>query len=166
MTAYATYLVSLLICITISTYCPERISALTMAQVDSSMREEPKPLLILLSTDWCRYCRMQKDQLRKNKEFQEALSRFYFVEFNAESEESVCFRGKTWPYTPTGESTGIHTLAVELSGGQEAAYPAWVLLDKDYQPLFRYNGILGPERLKVLLTAMETISNKPVADFP
>ena len=146
--------------IMISTYCPAQTSALTMAQADSCMQKEPKPLLVLLSTDWCRYCRMQKNQLQKNKDFQSALSQFYFVEFNAEYQETIPFRGQSWPYKPTGESVGMHTLAEELAGGKEVAYPAWVLLDKEYQPVFRYNGVLAPEQLNVLLQAIETI-NRP-----
>jgi len=157
MTAYATYIVALLTAIGVmtGTYCPAQIRSLTIEQADSSMQREPKPLLILLSTDWCRYCRMQKNQLRKNKDFQSALSQFYFVEFNAESRETIRFRGRSWAYRPTGESVGIHSLAEELAGGKEVAYPAWVLLDREYQPVFRYNGVLAPEQLNVLLRAIE-----------
>ncbi len=157
----ATYIVSLLtaIGVMIGTYCPAQTSALTMAQADSSMQKEAKPLLILLSTDWCRYCRMQKNQLQKNKDFQSALSQFYFVEFNAEYQEMIPFRGQSWPYKPTGESVGMHTLAEELAGGKEVAYPVWVLLDKEYQLVFRYNGVLTSEQLKILITAIETIGH-------
>ncbi|MGO3807684.1 MAG: hypothetical protein ACTJHT_15510, partial [Sphingobacterium sp.] len=35
--------------------------------VDSIMQTKQKPILILLSTDWCKYCQMQKNQLAKNK---------------------------------------------------------------------------------------------------
>jgi len=156
------------ICIMLGTYCPAQISALTMAQADSSMQREPKPLLILLSTDWCRYCRMQKNQLRKNKDFQSALSQFCFAELDAESRETIRFRGRSWAYRPTGESVGIHSLAEALTGGEETAYPAWVLLDKAYQPIFHYNGVLTAEQLKILLRAIETIHNtqeESVADF-
>jgi len=144
-----------MILILLSTYSPAQIRSLTIEQADSSMQREPKPLLILLSTDWCRYCRMQKNQLRKNKDFQSALSQFYFVEFNAECQEMIPFRGQSWSYKPTGESVGMHTLAEELAGGKEVAYPAWVLLDREYQPVFRYNGVLAPEQLNVLLRAIE-----------
>lgn len=155
------FMVPLLIAIgvTTSTYCPAQVRPLTIGQADSCMQQEAKPLLILLSTDWCRYCRMQKNQLQKNKDFVYALSKFYFAEFNAESQETVRFREKDWQYKPTGASVGFHTLAEELAGGEEVAYPAWVLLDKAYQPVFRYSGILTPEQLNMLLEAIEIISN-------
>jgi len=129
-----------------------------MAKADSAMDREARPLLILVSTEWCRYCQMQKNQLRKNKDFQAKKNLFYFVEFDAESKEMIRFRGEEYRYRPTGASSGIHTLALALNGSEHIAFPTWVLLDRNYQVLFRYNGVLSPKQLKELLQDIDKIN--------
>jgi thioredoxin-related protein len=129
-------------------------AALSIEKVDSLMQVSAKPVLIMLTTDWCKYCQLQKNQLRKNKEFQANTGNCYYVEFDAERKAPVTFHGHTYNYKATGVSTGIHELAIQLSGEKGAGYPAWILLNKDYQVLFRYNGVMSPEQLKILLQAM------------
>lgn len=124
--------------------CLAQNGGVSVSEVDSLMNKQAKPLLILLSTDWCKYCRMQKNQLRKNKEFTKRAAGFYYIEFDAESKESIKFHGRDYHFKPNGPSTGIHGLATALSGPEPIAFPTWVLLDKDYQVLFRYNGVLTP----------------------
>ncbi|KFF20012.1 MULTISPECIES: thioredoxin family protein [Bacteroidota] len=123
--------------------------------VDSIMQTKQKPILILLSTDWCKYCQMQKNQLAKNKDFQKQADNFYYIIFNAESKDSIVFNQKTFQYKATGLSSGIHELAIALNGSENIGFPTWVLLDSKYQVLFRYNGVLKPLEIKELLKAIE-----------
>ena len=123
--------------------------------VDSLMQTQNKPILILLSTDWCKYCQMQKNQLSKNKDFLKQADNFYYIIFNAERKDSIVFNQKTFQYKATGLSSGIHELAIALNGSKNIAFPTWVLLDCKYQVLFRYNGVLKPLEIKELLKAIE-----------
>ncbi|HLT87454.1 MAG TPA: thioredoxin family protein [Sphingobacterium sp.] len=141
-----------------SLICQAQIKPSAISKVDSLMALEPKPLLILLSTDWCQYCRMQKSQLRKNEDFLEKASLFYYVEFDAESKETIPFQGKDYAFKPTGKNTGTHELARALNGPGTLAFPTWVLLDRDYQVLFRHGGVLTPNQLKDLLDVIGHIN--------
>lgn len=142
----------------ISAICQAQIAPSAISKVDSLMALEPKPILILLSTDWCQYCRMQKSQIRKNEDFLEKADLFYYVEFDAESEEIIPFQGKDYVFKPTGKNTGTHELARALNGPGTLAYPTWVLLDRNYQVLFRHGGVLTPNQFKELLDAIGSIS--------
>ncbi|HRE51271.1 MAG TPA: thioredoxin family protein [Flavitalea sp.] len=153
---YRLFLLILILCG--ATYSSAQTDILLMAKADSAMDREARPLLILVSTEWCRYCQMQKNQLRKNKDFQAKKNLFYFVEFDAESKEMIRFRGEEYRYRPTGASSGIHTLALALNGSEHIAFPTWVLLDRNYQVLFRYNGVLSPKQLKELLQDIDKIN--------
>jgi len=128
---------------------------LPVDNLDSCMRVSPRPVLMLLTTDWCKYCQLQKAQLKRNNEFQAASDKFYFVEFNAEQQAPVVFHQQTYRYKPTGVSTGIHELAAALSGDKGASYPTWILLDKSYQVVYRYNGVLPPQQLKEYLKLLD-----------
>lgn len=131
-----------------------QLKTVSIEDVDSLMLDKQKLILILLSTDWCKYCQMQKKQLENNKVFFNQSDNFYYVIFNAENKNSIVFNQQKFHYKPTGLSSGIHELAVALNGSENIAFPTWVLLDSKYQLLFRYNGVLKPLEIKELLNAV------------
>ena len=119
--------------------------------LQDSMRVQPKPVLLLLSTDWCVYCRMQKFQIQRNKKFQKNSSHFYYAELDAESKEPLKFRGRTYRFLPNGESSGVHELAVVLGKHNGTlAYPTWVVMDKDLKIRYRHSGMLNKQNLQLL----------------
>lgn len=132
-----------------------QLSFLPIERVDSVMAIQPKPLLILLSTDWCQYCQLQKHQLAKNEEFKSKRTLFHYVEFDAEHNKPVRFNAHMYNYKPRGSRTGIHDLALTLNGSGAIAFPTWVLLDPDYQVIFRHNGVLSATQIRELIKAME-----------
>ncbi len=129
--------------------------SISIAHVDSLLTNEPKPVLILLSTDWCQYCQMQKQQVRKNKEFEKKSNLFYYVEFDAESKQTIRFQEKDYVYKPTGANIGTHELALALNGPRKLAYPTWVLLDQNYQVIFHHGGVLRPTQIDELINTIE-----------
>lgn len=135
--------------------------SLAIEDVDSLMRIEKKPLLVLLSAEWCKYCQMQKSQLCKNKVFTKKAESFYYVVFNAESKEDISFNRQTYRYKPAGVSNGIHELATALNGSEQVAFPTWVLLGKDYRMLFKYDGLLTRQQMGELLKAIEKVVGEP-----
>ena len=131
-------------------------TALPIEKMDSSVLADPKPMLILLSTDWCKYCQVQKAQLRKNRVFQNKHSDFYYAEFNAETNKTVNFHENVYNFIPSGIISGIHELAIALNGGDEQlSFPTWIVLDKEYQVLFKNNGVLSEKQLNEVLNTLE-----------
>lgn len=128
-----------------------------ITEVDSLMEQQAKPILVLLSTAWCTYCQMQQHQLQKNPDFAEHGDLFYFITFDAESKADVSFQGQPYSFRPTGKNTGTHELARALNGPGTLAFPTWVLLDQQYQVLFRHNGVLTAKQLKKLLDAIASL---------
>jgi len=131
-----------------------QVRTVPIGELTDSLRLHPKPALILLSTDWCKFCQMQKAQLRKNKDFAELLDFYYFVEFNAESTEEIQFNGQTYHYRNTGVKTGTHDLAVALGQTERGvSYPTWVLMNPDFKVVFRHGGVLKPTQLIDIMKA-------------
>lgn len=123
--------------------------------LQDSMSVQPKPVLLLLSTDWCVYCRMQKFQIQRNKKFQKNSSHFYYAELDAESKDPLKFRGRTYRFLPNGESSGVHELAVALGKHNGTlAYPTWVVMDKDLNIRYRHSGVLNKQDLQLLTESL------------
>lgn len=152
------YILLISIGLFLSVICRAQLAPADISKVDTLMAQEAKPILVLLSTDWCQYCQMQKNQIRKNKDFAAKANLFYYVEFNAESKENVWFQGKAYTFKPTGVNTGTHALARALNGPGTLAFPTWILLDRNYQVLFRHGGVLTPDQLKELLEVVSNLS--------
>src|SRR5690606_39913729 len=89
------------------------------------------------------------------------------VEFDAETKDRIQFNGQQYVFKPTGNKTGIHELAVALNGEGTIAFPTWVLLDQEFNPLFRHKGALAPSQIQELIVAIEqheSNSQKPNND--
>lgn len=138
-----------------------QIKPISIAAVDSILAKDPKPVLILLSTEWCQYCQMQKKQVRKNKKFMEKGNLFHYVEFDAESKQTIRFGGREYVYKPTGAGVGTHEFALTWNGDHKLVYPTWILLDRNQKVLFRHGGVLLPEQMNDLLDEIEKVKQNP-----
>ncbi len=145
----------------LSAIAQNMVNTVSISVLADSMRVKSKPVFLLLSTDWCKYCSMQKAQLRKNKDFRDAMEEFYYVEFNAETKDSISFDGKMYRYKSNGATTGVHELAEILGSTKEGlSYPTWVLIDKKYQILLKHKGVLAPNELKIVLNAIREMNHQ------
>ena len=124
-----------------------------------------KPILIYMKTDWCSICKIQKYQMEKSLELRNLIDeKVYFITFNPEKhKESITFFGEDYNYISNGNS-GIHELAVEISSNKKPVYPSWILIDKDGKILFRNEGLIDNQTLKLLIntsTALSLTIKKP-----
>lgn len=130
-----------------------QVRTVPIGELTDSLRFLSKPALILISTDWCKFCQMQKAQLRKSRDFAELLDNYYFSEFNAESTDEIQFNNQTYHFSNTGVKTGTHDLAVALGQTEKGlSYPTWVLIDPGFHVVFRYGGVL---QTKILIDIMK-----------
>lgn len=99
---------------------------ISFEQLEDSMAVRPKPVVIKIVTDWCPYCRLQDRQISNSPEIQQLLrDECYFVEINAEQRTD---------------------LTLKLLDNKPA-YPAWVVLDKQYAIKGTYRGMLKSKLL-------------------
>ncbi|PTT77157.1 thiol:disulfide interchange protein [Chryseobacterium sp. HMWF035] len=131
-------------------FCLSQMKTGTFADLEIQQKEDPKPIMIHLYTDWCGVCKIEKFNLNKDKELVELINQhFYIINFEAEkTKENIVFLGKEYHYLSNGNS-GIHELALALSKNKsQPVYPLWIILDK-YGNLIEYHeGLFKPERLK------------------
>lgn len=124
---------------------------LTIEQLQDSAAVQPKATMLLVHTDWCTYCALQKKQLKDGTLAHEGV---YFAEFNAEQNKDVSFKGEVYPFKPTGKGTGMHGLVEYFVQGKHVSFPLWVILDKELNVLDSYTGYLRPEELERIVEVL------------
>lgn len=109
-----------------------KVEWMTLEEVEASMLKERRPILIDLYTDWCGWCKVMDKKTYQNKNVSGYLQqKFYAVKLNAESTQSITWRGKTYRFN-SGYKT--HEFAIYLTGGQ-LSYPTTVIIPiEDAQP--------------------------------
>lgn len=134
-----------------------QLTTYTFEQVDSLSVSQPKPTVVFLHTEWCKYCEVMENTTFKNKELINRLnSNYYFISFDAESKESVKFQNRTFSYKPSGRKTGIHELAEALGRYQnKLSYPTTVVLNTKNEIVFQYPSMLRSKGFLRLLNAIQ-----------
>jgi thioredoxin-related protein len=112
--------------------------------LDEGFNANPKPIVLYFHTDWCSYCAIQSKQLKKDTSISKMLNNdFYFIDFNAESREQIIFNGSNYK----GAKNSTHELVQSFfPNSRQIAYPAWVILDKNYKLIFNHQGLLKPDK--------------------
>lgn len=122
----------------------------TFSDLEVQQKQNPKPVVIHLYTDWCAVCKIEAHRLNKDKELVCMINdHFYFVNFEAEkTKETIHFQNKDFEYLQNGNS-GIHELALALSKNKnQPVYPLWIFLDQHQNLVYYQEGQMTPEKMK------------------
>ncbi|MEG0928489.1 thioredoxin fold domain-containing protein [Chryseobacterium sp.] len=122
----------------------------TFSEIEIQQKENPRPMVIHLYTDWCAVCKIESYRLSKDKELVNMINNhFYFVNFEAEkTRKKIYFQNQEFEYQQNGNS-GIHELALALSKNKnQPVYPLWVFLDKHQNLVYYQEGQMTPEKMK------------------
>ena len=125
----------------------------TFNVVDSLNTITPKSMVIFFHTDWCKYCAQMLSVTLKDKEVIKHLNEnFYFISFDAESNEEVLFAGERFNFKPSGNNTGVHEITKQLATiDGNLAYPTLSILNEKYEIIFQRATVLSIEELILVL---------------
>lgn len=116
----------------------ETIQWITLEEAEMKYKQEPRPVLVDLYTDWCGWCKVMDKKTYSNPSLIKYLNqKFYAVKLNAETKKDVTWNGKTYSFNPAYKTNDI---ALTLTKG-ELAYPTTVFLPADQsgpQPIAGY----------------------------
>ncbi len=134
-----------------------KIDWVSVEEVQELVKKSPRPVIMDVYTDWCGPCRMLAGRTFTDPRVVEFVNKhFYAVKFNAESGDSLTFRGQTFtnpdhdPSRTQGRN-GTHqfTYAIANVNGR-IAYPTVVYLDSDLNVLAPVQGYFTPEQIEPL----------------
>ncbi len=108
--------------------------------LNDSLRNQPKPILVFIEAEWCKFCKLQDNVTFQDAELVALLNEeFYCLRFDGEGKDDLTFINRTYAYNP---STGYHKLA-EILGKKDGkvAFPTTVLLHSNLQNTQRLQGL-------------------------
>ena len=123
----------------------ERINWLSLAEMQAAYKQNPKPILLDLYTDWCGWCKVMDKETYNNEKVATYINeKYYAVKFNAESKDSVEWIGKKYGYNVANRA---NDLAVYLMFGQ-MSYPTTIFLSELGARPAPLAGYLKPQQLE------------------
>lgn len=95
---------------------------------------------------------MEQTTFQNEKVIQLLNKKYYFLSFDGEQKESVVFKQHVFKYKPTGRNSGTHELATALGTiDGTLTYPAFVILNPQYEIVFQHNAFLNAKEMKAVL---------------
>lgn len=122
----------------------------TLAEAQELAKTTPKKLFIDMYTDWCGWCKKMDRETFENPAIAQYLNTYFYpVKFNAETKDTLLFKGKKYANTQTGQRPS-HSLAIELLNGK-MSYPTIVYLDENMNLLSAVPGYMTPRDIEPVL---------------
>ncbi len=113
-------------------------------------KENPKPILVDLYTDWCHWCKvMDKKTYADNEIIKYINNNYYAVKMNGEGKEDINFQGKTFKFVQEGRSK-YHQLAAAIMKGK-MSYPSTAFFDTDQKLIQTVPGYLKKDQFEKIL---------------
>ena len=128
----------------------EKIEWVDFSELPEKLREERRPLMVFIHTDWCKFCKLQANNTFTKTEVVKRLNeKYYCLQLDAESKEQIKFLNRV--YHP--QSIGYHSLAEMLGKeGGELSFPTTVMLNESFQLEGRLVGFTNAKTLLRSLT--------------
>lgn len=150
MKTFASILLSLVVIISLKAQEPAKLKWLTLKEAVELNKKQPKKFIIDMYTDWCGWCKKMDAETFNHPAIAAFISEnFYPVKFNAETKDTIEFKGKKYT-NPNIGFRSTHSLAMELMNNRPS-YPTIVYLDEQLNSISAVPGYMTPADIEPVL---------------
>ena len=143
-----------------------KINIYNINEIEKLQKKKPKKVLINIGTAFCNSCRVMTKTTFVDTSLANYLNKnFYFVNFDAESSDTVMFKGDKY-YKQLVNNYPLHNLTLKLANNR-FSLPLLCILDEQLNSIDALNFYQSPEQLKPILYFIgnNNYKTKPWADF-
>ena len=138
---------------------PVRVKWMTLDEAIEKSKTEKRKIFVDVFTEMCGWCKRMDSTTFMNPAVVEYLNEHYYpVKFNAEEQEDITFKDKTYHYKKNG-SRGYHELAAEWLNNR-LSYPTVVFLDENQGVIQPLPGYQDAAKMEAILNYFGTDSHK------
>lgn len=136
----------------------DKIHWMKIDELEAAEAKQPRVVMVDVYTQWCGPCKMMSNQTFTHPDVVKYMNEhFYCVKFDAESGDSVVFKGKTFKnpdYKPgTMGRNGVHELTMNLGVN---AYPTLIFFDEALNPIAPITGFQSVENFEIFAKVFAT----------
>lgn len=133
------------------TYKVDKVQWYSWEQANKLSKSEQKKIFVFIHTNNCNWCmKMENSTFNENHISAYFNENYVPVKFNAQTKETIVFKGKEYKYINQGKS-GYHELAAALTGGR-LVYPTSVFLTEDGKVLQSIQGYQENNIFEMIMT--------------
>ena len=142
----------------------QEINWMTLDEAVEAQKTTPKKIMMDAYTIWCGPCKMLDKNTFHNKEVSDYVNKnYYAVKFNAEGNETVTYKGKTYTNPNFKPNTSGRNSSHQLSGlFGIRAYPTIIYLDEEANLIAPIPGYKTPSQLELYLKFFEANDGKDI----
>lgn len=137
-----------------------QVEWMNLQEVEAALKNQQRPILIDLYTDWCGWCKVMDKKTYSNRNVIKYIQdKFYAVKINAETSERISWSGNTYLFN---QAYGANEFAVYLTKGK-LSFPTTVIIPADGYAPQAIPGYLTPKEIEVIL---KYFGENKYADLP
>ncbi len=126
----------------------EKVQWLKLNEVAVKAKEQDKPILIDLYTDWCYWCKVMDKKTYNNKKVIDYINEhFYCARVNAETKEVLSWKNKDYLYDTNNK---INSFSLYLTYGR-ASFPTTVIIADENAAPIPIEGFMEPKEIERIL---------------
>jgi len=117
---------------------------------NQNFEQNPKPIFMYFSTDWCGICKIQTKEIENNEVVKSQLnSDVYFLSLDGESKDEIQFLNYNFKASTLTSKT--HSLVLEFVDPTEVSFPLWIILNEKLEIIGKYSGLIKSKKLEKLI---------------